>query len=93
MGEASTRDFYRLFMVPGMFHCSGGPGCSSVDWLAAVIAWVEKGIAPDRLTGSHIESGRTTKTRPVCPYPQVARYSGSGSIDEAANFTCASPGR
>jgi feruloyl esterase len=91
MGERATRDFYRLFMVPGMFHCGGGPGCGTVDWLAAVVDWVEKGIAPEVLTGAHVESGKTTKTRPVCPYPQVARYKGTGSVDDAANFACAAP--
>jgi feruloyl esterase len=87
MGD--TKDFYRLFGVPGMFHCGGGPGCGEVDWLTAVVNWVEKGIAPDMLIGAHTENGRVTRTRPICPYPQVARYKGSGSIDEAANFTCA----
>jgi feruloyl esterase len=88
MGDAATRDFYRLFMVPGMFHCNGGPGCNTVDWLAAVMEWVEKGNAPAQLTGAHVEKGTTARTRPLCPYPQVARYKGAGSIDEAANFVC-----
>ncbi len=91
MGEAATRDFYRLFMVPGMFHCSGGPGCSSVDWLGAVMDWVEKGTAPQQLLGSHLESGQATRTRPICPYPQVARYRGAGNTEEAANFACVAP--
>jgi feruloyl esterase len=91
LGEAATRDFYRLFMVPGMFHCNGGPGCNTVDWLAAVVDWVENGKAPERLIGAHVEQGKTTRTRPMCPYPQVARYSGTGSIDEAANFACGEP--
>ena len=91
MGAEATRDFYRLFMVPGMFHCSGGPGCGSVDWLKAVMDWVEKGIAPDRLLGGHLEARKVTKTRPVCPYPQVARYKGTGSIEEDANFDCVVP--
>ena len=51
MGEAATRDFYRLFMVPGMFHCNGGPGCNTADWLAAAMDWVEKGAAPAQLIG------------------------------------------
>ena len=89
MGEAATRDFYRLFMVPGMFHCGGGPGCHTADWLGAVMAWVEKGAAPDQILTMHTEKGLTTRTRPVCPYPQVARYQGKGSIDDAANFSCA----
>ena len=88
MGDSATRDFYRLFMVPGMFHCNGGPGCNVADWLSAVMDWVEKGTAPAQLIGAHVESGATTRTRPLCPYPLVARYKGSGSIDEAANFNC-----
>ncbi len=88
LGEAATQDFYRLFMVPGMFHCNGGPGCNTVDWLAAVMDWVEKDLAPTQLIGAHVENGKTTRTRPLCPYPQVARYKGTGSIDEAVNFAC-----
>jgi hypothetical protein len=91
LGATETRDFYRLFMVPGMFHCNGGPGCGSVDWLAVVTDWVEKGTAPAQITGAHVESGKTTRTRPLCPYPLVARYKGTGSIDEAANFGCVAP--
>jgi hypothetical protein len=91
MGEAATRDFYRLFMVPGMFHCNGGPGCSSADWLAAAMEWVEKGIAPERIMGSHVAGGKTTRTRPLCPYPQIAKYKGQGSIEEAGNFACSAP--
>ncbi len=88
MGEKTTRDFYRLFMVPGMYHCSGGPGCGTVDWLAAVMDWVEKGVAPEKLIGAHVEKGETTRTRPLCRYPQVARYKGSGNADEAGSFAC-----
>ena len=88
MGEGATREFYRLFMVPGMFHCSGGPGCSSADWLGALMRWVEKGEAPGQIEGAHLEKGKATRTRPLCPYPQVARYKGTGSLDEAANFAC-----
>lgn len=91
LGPAATRDFYRVFMIPGMFHCSGGPGCGSVDWLAVTQDWVEKGQAPDRITGAHVEKGVTTRTRPLCHYPRVARYKGTGSIDEAANFSCVNP--
>lgn len=90
-GEKQTRDFYRLFMVPGMYHCSGGPGCSNADWLTAVMDWVEKGVAPQQILGSHIENGQTTRTRPLCPYPRVARYKGTGSTDDAVNFACAAP--
>ena len=92
MGEKETKDFYRLFPVPGMFHCGGGPGCGNVDWLGAAVNWVEKGIAPSMLVGAHIEAGKTTRTRPICAYPSVAKYKGSGSIDQAENFSCVSGG-
>jgi feruloyl esterase len=88
MGETATRDFYRLYMVPGMFHCGGGPGCGSADWLGALMEWVEKGVAPAQIQGAHLEKGTATRTRPLCPYPQVARYKGTGSKDEAVNFAC-----
>jgi Tannase and feruloyl esterase len=88
MGEKETKDFYRFFPVPGMFHCGGGPGCGNADWLTAVVNWVEKGVAPDMIVGAHIEGGRTTRTRPICAYPTVARYKGTGSIDAAENFSC-----
>jgi hypothetical protein len=90
MGEKETKDFYRFFPVPGMFHCGGGPGCGNVDWLTAVVNWVEKGVAPSMVTGAHVEGGKTTRTRPICAYPQVASYKGSGSIDAAENFSCLS---
>lgn len=85
---AGTTNFFRLFMVPGMFHCGGGIGCSNFDKLTPLMQWVEKGVAPDSLLGARIVEGKTVRTRPLCPYPQVAKYKGSGSIDEAANFVC-----
>ena len=91
MGEAETRDFYRIFMVPGMFHCNGGPGCNTADWLGTVMDWVEKGSAPAQITGAHVEGGKTLRTRPLCAYPNVARYKGMGSVDEAASFGCVAP--
>jgi feruloyl esterase len=90
MGPA-TQDFFRLFMLPGVFHCSGGVGCASFDRLTAIIDWVENGRAPDVLTASRVEQDKVLRTRPLCPYPQVAKYKGSGSIDDAANFVCANP--
>ena len=86
-----TKDFFRLFMVPGMFHCSGGVGCSSFDKLTPLMQWVEQGSAPERIVGSQIVSDKVIRTRPLCPYPEVARYKGQGSIDEAESFTCQSP--
>jgi hypothetical protein len=86
-----TRDFARLFMVPGMSHCAGGVGPDRNDAVTAVIDWVEKGKAPDDLIASKVTSGTVVRTRPLCPYPMVARYKGQGSIDDAANFRCVAP--
>ena len=74
-----------------MFHCGGGVGPSSFDMLAALREWVERGTAPDRIQATQTAGGKTIRTRPLCPYPQVARYNGSGSVDEAVNFTCKLP--
>jgi len=102
MGQKETADFVRLYMVPGMQHCGSGPGPDSFgatpggpqadsghSMSAAIERWVEKGKAPDKIFATKYAAGRITRTRPLCPYPQVARYSGSGSTDDAANFTCA----
>jgi hypothetical protein len=86
-----TMDFARLFMVPGMAHCAGGVGPDRTDAVTAVIDWVEKGKAPEQLIASKVTNGQVVRTRPLCPYPQVARYKGEGSIDEAANFSCVAP--
>ncbi len=88
---AETRDFFRLFMVPGMFHCRGGVGVDRIDGLTPLINWVENGVAPERIVGSRMEGGKVVRTRPLCPYPQVAKHNGNGSIDDAANFICAVP--
>ncbi len=86
-----TADFVRLFMVPGMAHCAGGVGPDRNDAVTAVIDWVEKGKAPDQLIASKVTNNQVVRTRPLCPYPQVARYKGQGSIDDAANFSCVAP--
>ena len=86
-----TPDFFRLFMQPGVFHCGGGVGAGSFEPLLVVVDWVEQGKVPDRITGARILNGKTVRTRPLCPYPQTAKYKGSGSIDDAANFNCAMP--
>lgn len=91
---AETGDFLRLFMMPGVFHCRGGYGPDRLDAMTAVIDWVEQGIAPDSLVVSKTEShsgARVLRERPVCAYPQVAKYKGRGSIDSASNFRCATP--
>jgi hypothetical protein len=87
----ATAEFYRLFMVPGMFHCRGGVGVSTFDAFTPLVEWVEKGIAPQSIVGSRIVDGKVVRTRPLCPYPGVAKYRGSGSKDEAPNFACVRP--
>jgi feruloyl esterase len=91
VGAAKVNAGYRLFMAPGMAHCSGGEGPDTFDALAALEQWVERGRAPDQIIASHATKGVVDRTRPLCPYPQVASYKGTGSIDEAANFTCKAP--
>ncbi len=88
---ASTPDFYRLFMVPGMFHCGGGIGVNTFDPFTALVQWVERGVAPDTIAASRRVDGKAVRTRPLCPYPEVARYKGAGSLDDAASFACVRP--
>jgi feruloyl esterase len=80
-------DWMRLFMVPGMGHCSGGTGPNQMDWVSALENWREKGQAPDFIIGSGTNAGAPL-TRPLCPHPQVATYKGSGDINKAENFVC-----
>jgi hypothetical protein len=87
----ATTDFFRLFMVPGMAHCGGGIGPDLHDPMTVIIDWVEKGKAPDSIVASKVINNKVVRTRPLCAYPQVARYSGQGSIDDAANFRCVAP--
>jgi hypothetical protein len=84
-------DFMRLFMIPGMAHCAGGVGPDQNDAVTAVIDWVERGTAPDKILARKLVGGVVTRSRPLCPYPQVARYKGQGSIDDAASFECRLP--
>ena len=86
-----TTDFLRLFMVPGMAHCGGGNAPNLYDPTTAIINWVEQGKAPDSMIASQVEKDQVVRTRPLCPYPEVARYTGQGSIDDAANFLCVMP--
>ena len=106
-GETRTQDFYRLFMVPGMAHCGGGPGANEFggsgadapivdadhDLLSALEAWVEKGTAPARITASRVDHGKVVRTHPLCAYPRQARYRGNGSTDDAANYECVVPAK
>jgi len=89
MGDATTRSFFRLFMAPGMGHCSGGPGPNSVDPLPALESWVEQGVAPETLLAIRRRAdGSVERTRPLCAYPKVARWNGKSSADAAASFAC-----
>ncbi len=91
-GDPDVRDYARLFMMPGVLHCSGGPGPDDVDWLAAITHWVERDTAPGELLATKFDENRTAvRTRPLCPYPMVAAYTGSGNTDDAANFECVEP--
>jgi len=94
-----TEDFVRLFMASGMAHCSGGPGLNTFDTLTALERWVEEGVAPDKLIASNtalpFPNNVMTKapppgdfSRPLCPWPQSARWTGKGSARDAANFVC-----
>jgi feruloyl esterase len=78
----------RLFMVPGMAHCGGGDGTSTFDMVAAADRWVETKMAPVEIPASRMVDGKVVRTRPLCAYPTVATYKGTGSTDEAANFIC-----
>ncbi len=109
MGAKNAAGFVRLFMVPGMQHCGGGPGPNdfgqevaaagdpSRDLGPALERWVEQGTAPDRLVATKYKgtgpASGVARTRPLCAYPRVAKWNGSGSPDDAANFTCAEPPR
>ncbi len=88
---ANTTDFFRLFMLPGMAHCGGGVGPDRHDPMTTIIDWVERGKAPDTILASKVTGGQVVRTRPLCVYPQVARHTGTGSIDDAANFRCVAP--
>ncbi|MFN3416085.1 MAG: tannase/feruloyl esterase family alpha/beta hydrolase [Caldimonas sp.] len=98
-GDASN--FARVFRVPGMGHCSGGPSTDQFDVITPLVQWVEQGVAPDRIVASARGAGNpggtntevpgdwaADRTRPLCPYPKVARYSGSGSLESAESFVC-----
>lgn len=87
--SGGATDFVRLFAVPGMNHCQGGPATDRFNAFASLVDWVERGTSPDRIIAT---AGPATpwpgRSRPLCPYPSVARYSGQGSLEDAANFTC-----
>jgi feruloyl esterase len=90
-GLRQTQEWARLFMVPSMFHCTGGTTLTGADPLRQLVAWVEHGTAPDRIIATGKDTAGNPLTRPVFPYPLVARYNGTGSIDDAANFHAVPP--
>ncbi|MDH7798691.1 MULTISPECIES: tannase/feruloyl esterase family alpha/beta hydrolase [unclassified Beijerinckia] len=91
-GLEATRDWFRVFLVPGMFHCSGGDAPNEFDLLSAMVAWVEKGIAPDGILATQLNADKSVKrTRPLYAYPAVAEYSGKGDVNDAANWHRALP--
>jgi feruloyl esterase len=90
-GQAVADEFTRTYFVPGMHHCSGGPGLDRFDMLTALERWVERGEAPREIVASRVEQGVTVRSRPLCPHPQAAAYRGTGSVDAAASFECRVP--
>ncbi len=107
-GLDRTQTFYRVFLVPGLYHCSGGPGPigfgasqppsqvdADHDILTAAVRWVEKGVAPEKIIAAKYVDNTPSKgialERPLCMYPAVAKYKGSGDMKDANNFTCAKP--
>jgi feruloyl esterase len=91
LGEARAAESVRLFMVPGMDHCNGGDGATGFDALAALEQWTERGQPPERITARHLKDGIIDRTRPLCPHPAVARYTGTGSTNDESNFVCKRP--
>ena len=94
-GLQETQAFARLFLVPYMGHCRGGPATDQFDMLTPLVSWVEQGNAPDKVvaSGTRFTSPPTTRSRPLCPYPQEARYTGAagGDLGAATNYACMMP--
>ena len=88
VGKSQASNSIRLFMMPGVNHCSGGPGTDTFDKVKVMEEWIEQGKAPSRIVASHSTAGTVDKTRPLCAYDQTAEYNGSGDTNDAANFTC-----
>jgi feruloyl esterase len=92
-GRGQTQDFFRLFLIPGVHHCAGGPGLAQFDALTLLENWVEKGQAPDVMIASRLVKGVTERTRPIYPYPLLARYSRQGDPKQASSFAPFDPSR
>ena len=88
--DPSVRDYFRFYLMPGVFHCAGGPGPDRVDWLGALERWVEDGQAPAELMARKVQGGQVAKARPLCVYPERAEYLG-GDPDVAASYACQAP--
>jgi feruloyl esterase len=87
--DPRLRDYARLFMMPGVLHCTGGAGPDFVDWFTPIAEWVEHGRAPDRVIAQkRATDGRVLNARPLCPYPQRAVHDGKGSLTEAESYLC-----
>ena len=87
--DPNVRDFARMFMMPGVLHCAGGPGPDTVDWASVIDDWVVKGQAPERVIARKVgAAGAVSRTRPLCVYPQRAVYTGTGSLDDDKSFSC-----
>ena len=90
--DPNAMDYARLYMVPGCYHCGGGPGVSRVDWLKVIVEWVEEGKGPDRIVASRsAQDDQPAMTRPLFPYPDKAQYRGTGDVNDAASFVRLSP--
>jgi feruloyl esterase len=89
--DSNAADYCRLFMVPGCLHCGGGPGASDVDWLSAIVDWVEHDKPPDKLIASKRDHGKTVMSRPLFAYPDTAKYQGSGNPNSAESFIAKHP--
>jgi len=86
--DPAAADAFRMFLLPGVLHCGGGLGPDTADWTAAIDNWVEHGQAPERVIATRTANGAAIMSRPLCPYPQKAVYSGAGSTNEAKSFVC-----
>jgi hypothetical protein len=95
MGAERTKSFYKLYLVPGAGHCGGGIGCYPTSGFQALVDWVENNIEPGALIGTRASdtdlNWPEARNRPICPYPEVARWNGTGSIEEADSFMCVPP--
>jgi feruloyl esterase len=87
-GGAGVGTSIQLYMLPGVNHCQGGPGTDNFDRMGAIEEWIKTGVAPKRIEAWHVTSGTTDRTRPLCPFGQVAKWNGTGSTNESANFAC-----